>query len=364
MYDNGLGGDQTGADDVYTAVLPGYLQQHRRLIRYRVTAEDAWGAAVTAPYDDDPVPNFAYFVYDGVPSWTGSKQPGVKPEVTYSSDLLTSIPVYHLITTRKDHEESQYIPNSTAGRDNSNQYRYLGALVYDGEVYDHIRYRPRGGVHRFKMGKNMWKFDFNRGHYFQAHDDYGREYDVAWDKMNFSAIIQQGNFGHRGEQGLFESVGFKLFNLAGVEGPNTNFIHFRIVEYAEEEGPNQFSGDFQGLYLVLEQPDGRLLDEHGLPDGNFYKMERGTGTLNNQGPTHPTDRSDLDLFQDTYNDTTPSVSWWRANLDLERYYSYRSIVEAVHHYDIAGGKNYFYYHNPETDLWSVRPYGLGNQFYL
>ena len=33
--------------------------------------------------------------------------------------------------------------------------------------------------------------------------------------------------------------------------------------------------DFQGLYLVIEQPDGRLLDEHDQPDGNLYKMEGG-----------------------------------------------------------------------------------------
>ena len=28
--------------------------------------------------------------------------------------------------------------------------------------------------------------------------------------------------------------------------------------------------------------------------------------------------------------------WWRDNLDLPRYYSYRAIVECIHHYDIAG----------------------------
>src|SRR5690606_6783987 len=50
--------------------------------------------------------------------------------------------------------------------------------------------------------------------------------------------------------------------------------------------------------------------------------------------------------------------WWRQNLDLGSYYSYRSIVEAVHHYDIGYGKNYNYYHNPETDQWSVIPWDL------
>ena len=196
------------------------------------------------------------------------------------------------------------------------------------------------------MGKNMWKFDFQRGHGLEARDDYGKKYDIPIDKLNLSALIQQGNFLHRGEQGLFESVGFKLFNLTGVEGPNTNYVQFRIIENASETGATQFDSDFQGLYLALEQPDGNMLDEHELPDGNFYKMESGTGSLNNQGPTQPTDRSDLNSFLNTYNNSTPSEQWWRDNLDLDKYYSYRSIVEGIHHYDIANGKNYYYYHNP------------------
>ena len=112
------------------------------------------------------------------------------------------------------------------------------------------------------------------------------------------------------------------------------------------------------MYLAMEQPDGRMLDDHGLPDGNFYKMESGTGTLNNQGPTQPTDRSDLNAFLSSYTGGTQSEQWWRDNVDLERYYSYRAIVEGIHHYDIANGKNYFYYNNPETGKWQVHPWDL------
>ncbi|HUU90909.1 MAG TPA: lamin tail domain-containing protein [Phycisphaerae bacterium] len=359
MYDDGTHGDGIPGDDVYTAVLPGSVQVHRRLIRYRITATDALGASATGPYDDDPQPNFAYFVYDGVPSWTGSARPGVEPAVEYSSELLESIAVYHLITTNEDHVESQYIPDSTAGQDWSNLYVYQGTLVYDGVVYDHIRYRPRGGVHRFKMGKNMWKFDFNRNHWFQARDDYGEKYDVKWDKLNFSAIIQQGNFGQRGEQGLFEAAGFALHNLAGNMASNTNFVHFRIIEDADENGPDQFSGDFQGLYLALEQPDGRMLEEHDQPDGNFYKMEGGTGTLNNQGPTQPTDKSDLNAFMSGYlYVNNPDATWCEANIDLEDYYTFRAVAMAIHDYDMHAQKNYFYYHNPETGKWSIHNWDL------
>ena len=134
---------------------------------------------------------------------------------------------------------------------------------------------------------------------------------------------------------------------------NTNFVHFRIIENASETGANQYSGDFQGLYLAVEQLDDNFLEEHGLPDGNLYKMENGTGVggiggeSNNQGD-YPavTDSSDLIAFKTTYQSATQTADWWRQNFNLESYYNYRSIVEAIHHYDIGGGKNYFYYLNP------------------
>ena len=354
MADDGMNGDAVAGDSRYSVVLPGAMQTHRRLVRYRITAGDALGNAVTVPYDDDGQPNFAYFCYDAVPSWTGSARPGVAPDITYSNSLLTRLPVYHLVTTRKDHEEAMYIPDSTAGRYGGSLYQWRGALVCDGVVYDHIRFRARGGVWRYAMGKNMWKFDFNRARSFQARDDYGKKYATKWDKLNFSALIQQGNFRQRGEQGLFEGAGFKLHNLAGNPAPKTHFVHFRIIENASEAGPtaSQYDDDFQGLYLVMEQLDGRFINEHELADGNLYKMEGGTGTLNNQGPTHPKDRSDLNAFF-AYKSATQTPPWWEDNLAMEDYFSFRAIAMGIHDYDIHAGKNYFYYHNPDTDKWHV-----------
>ena len=357
---------------MYTAVLPAELQMHRRLVRYRITATDALGAAVTGPYDDDPQPNFAYFAYDGVPAWTGAVQPGVTPPVTYDGALLSSVPTYHLITNRMDHLTSQSIPYRGGQADQQlpdpagayypgSDYLWEGALVYDGNVYDHIQYRARGGVWRYSMGKNQWKFDFPRGHSFQARSDIGEPYDAQWDKLNLSALIQQGNFLQRGEQGLFESAGFALHNLAGNPAPLTNYVQFRIIAGADEVGADQYSGDFQGLYLAIEEPDGRFLDAHGLPDGNLYKMEGGTGTLSNQGRTQPTDKSDLNALLDAYqsgNPTPPDTPWWRDNFDLDEYYSFRAIMVGIHDYDKAFGKNYFYYHNPETNQWSICTWDL------
>ena len=45
-------------------------------------------------------------------------------------------------------------------------------------------------------------------------------------------------------------------------------------------------------------------------------------------------------------------------MDLPRYYSYRTVVEGIHHYDIGYGKNYFYYLNPDTQKWATLPWDL------
>jgi hypothetical protein len=112
--------------------------------------------------------------------------------------------------------------------------------------------------------------------------------------------------------------------------------------------------------LAIEQEDRRFLDEHDLPDGNLYKMESGTGELNNLGPLGPTDKSDLNYFLSTYRSTTTPATeaWWRTNLNLMNYWSYQAIVQGIHHYDICYDKNYFYYRNPTNGFWSVHSWDL------
>lgn len=356
MYDDGLNGDAAADDGVFTVQIPSSVQAHRQLVRYKLLALDNGGMAVTVPYDDDPQPNFAYFVYDGVPAWKGAVRSG-QPVVEYSAETMRSLPVYHLIARKQDVLDAFYMPGAQKGQYGGSDYPWRGTIVYDGEVYDHIRFRARGGVWRYAMGKNMVKIDLNRGHAFQAHDDYGQPYDTKWAKINFSACIQQGDYQHRGEQGMFEAASFKLFNLMGCEAPKTSWVHFRVIDEAAEVGPTQYDGDFWGLYMTIEQMDGRFLDEHGLPDGNLYKMEGGTGELNNQGPTGAGNKSDLNAFMSGYR-SRPPETWWRQNVDLPGYYGYRCVVEGVHHGDIGYGKNWFFYLNPETNRWSMLPWDV------
>jgi hypothetical protein len=349
----------------FTAELPATLQQNRNLIRYRIRSAQT-KERLLPPKDDAPG-NFAYFVYDGVPAWRGAVNPkgdGAAREVkTFSPSLLTNLAVYHLLAAAPAVEEVMWKP----GGDGRHAYGHTGTFVYEGIVYDHVQFRARGGSWRHSMGKNMWKFNFNAGDRLAAKDFYGRPYASKWDKLNLGACIQQGDYQRRGEQGMFEALTFRLFNLAGADAPRTHWVHLRVVTDAEETPANQYRGDFWGLYLAVEEIDGDFLKEHGLPDGNVYKIEGFQPQPQHFAKGTPAKDNDAReflaaLLRGGGRGRIPSLrgaeSWWSDTVDLARYYGYRSVVEAVHHYDIGGGKNYFFYHNLTAKRWQVVPWDV------
>jgi hypothetical protein len=323
------------------------------------------------PSSGDGTSNQAYFVYDGVPGWKGAINPQSREAsrsaiAEFPPTAMLRVQVYHLIA--KDSE----IKNATwYERDNVKDYKYFGTLVADGQVYDHVGFRARGGVWRHAMGKNMWKISFNKGNSLRAKDDYGRPYPARWSKLNLRACIQQGDYGARGEQGMFEAVGFRLFNLAGTESPFTHWVHWRVVTTEQEAPASQYEGDFWGLYLAIENEDGSFLKDHSLPDGNVYKMMNGQGELAHQGGNSVTNHSDIQTLLSGFAEDRPAA-WWSTTASLDRYYSYRAILEGIHHYDVDAGKNYTFYFNPETrkaqvvpwdiDLtWDEQMYGAGQE---
>ncbi|MBP7050260.1 MAG: lamin tail domain-containing protein [Phycisphaerae bacterium] len=369
MRDDGLGGDQVAGDSVYTAQLPSSLQRHRRLVRYRLFALDGQGYDLQVPYADDPQANFAYFVYDGVPAWSGAIQPGSSDArrsavVTYSEDLMRSLPVYHLIARATDIQNCLF-----NGSYDNTAYYFSGTLVYDGQVYDNIHFRVRGQASTFQTGKNKLKIDFNRGHHFQARDDYGQEYEEKWDKMNVgTGVCPWWQYPHPGgwdvgTRGMVmnEALAFRLYNMAGVPSCHTNYFQLRIIDAAPESvAGNQYEGDFWGLYFAIEHPDGAFLDEHGLPDGNVYRMDGGANPTH-QGPTQIANGSDVSSFINGLS-SGQTQTWWAQNVNLPNYYSSKAIGVAINDSDRRPQSNCVYYRNSETNQWWVLPWDLDLTF--
>ncbi|MFO0578244.1 MAG: lamin tail domain-containing protein [Polyangia bacterium] len=351
MKDDGVAPDGRAGDGTFTAILDGAVAKHRRLVRYRITARDAKSRAVRVPYADDPQPNFALFIYDGVPAWRGASQPGTTPVRDFGADVMSRLPVYHLIAVESDVLKSQYDGAYESAH-------FYGTMVQGDTVYDHIEFENRGEYSTYVSGKNKWRFHFQRGHEIQASDDFGQPYRARWRTMNLSACATPWVPPNRGMACLDESVAFRLYALAGTVSPHMNYLHFRVIdEAAEQSATDQYRGDLWGLYATIEQTDGGFLDERGLPDGNLYKVENGQGDKRNQGELPPTTTADYDAFRTGFNSAQP-ITWWRANLDLQAYYAMRATDRIVNNMDLRDGWNHCIYHNPVSNLFTPMPWDL------
>ncbi len=362
MTDDGTGGDAVAGDYVHTAVLPGALQVHRRLVRYKISLTDALGNALTVPYPDDEQPNFAWFTYAGVPPWTGALRPtafngapATSPE-TFPSSLLGSIPPFHLIATADDVANCQY-------NGSYQNTRFFGTVVHDGRVYDHIQFRVRGQGSTYLTGKNKWNVYFNRARDYHARDDLGRPFKETWNNLLINANACPWAAVNRGAAGVEEAVSNRIYEVAGMASMRTTFLHLRVIDDAVEASPtSQYEGDLWGLYLGIEPSEGNFLDERDLPDGNIYAIEGNAGDKKHQGPTQPLDSSDWAAFRDAAAAAGTTEQWYRDHLDLASLYTFLGLNRLIGNVDVRPGDNYRFYHRPTDDRWVIFPYDMDMQF--
>ena len=359
MHDDGLNGDEEAGDDIYSVVLP--VQPNRTLVRYRITCADTFGTSRRAPFEDDPSLNFAYFVYEGVPDYGG-----------IAASSLTNVPVYFLITRTEDfdacaaYKGSDQIPQYSGNIANEARFvfNWPGAFVYDGEVYDHIRYRLRGANGRYQPGRRSFRFRFNDGRYFAAKDEFGRPYARKWSSLNTAK-------GQSNRQtvtfSLNECVSYFLLNEVGVPSPYSHYFNWRVIR-GPLESPSLFDGDFYGLFWTQEEYDAAFLEAHSLAKGNLYKLinaPRATnpyddmvGQRRYQGAFAVTNGADAVRIQNALLNPNSSQSddWLLANVNYTNWYAYDTILEAVRNYDTwpSANKNAAWYF--DTDYTAANEY--------
>jgi len=356
MKDDGVWPDENAGDSTFTVSIPAQAT-NRTLVRYRIEATDSSVSplSVEVPTFDDPSLNFACYVYNGIPAYTATvaSVSGPTPYV-YGTNIMQSLPVYHLLTRNQDRIECvawqstyQILPKTNIDRHIEN---WEGALVYDGEVYDHVRYRLRGANTRHDGGgKRLMRINFKKGNRFQARDRYGKKYPRKWAKININKMFGYWYPSGTSFHGLPESMNVWLWRMMGVPAPRTHMFQMRMVDTADEHG--QYSGDFWGMFQAFELYDSRFLDARGLPDGNLYKLTDGvSGTINwlrSQGRYSDPAPSDYDYVAANLNaSTTEAQARDMANYDM--FYRYQAVVYGVKHYDYLSGynKNVACYFNP------------------
>jgi hypothetical protein len=342
-----------GDKGVYTARVPVSFQRHRWLIRYRVVATDPAGKAVQAPEDED-CPNFAWWC-DGVPAaWTGSREPGKAPAITYSTKFLGTLQSLHLLARAEDVAKSQWDPAF-------HKKKQEGTLIYRGVVYDHIHYRNSGQVSAHAGGKNKWVVKFNHGHHIPFVDHDGVPFSAAWDEIRlnpgtcnpFIPVL-------RGIAGLDEVLSFRAYRLAGVPSPPATWVQWRVVTGADEvSAKDQYAGDLWGLYVAIGDMKPKLLADRKLPDGLTVTVQ--TQKALKHVPKGMTDaRAEWEKFRRGMQ-SSPKEEWWRQNLDLPAYYSFHALNRLLGNADLRSWGNHGYYRRPDGH-WAPIPWDLDMMF--
>jgi hypothetical protein len=315
MHDDGLGGDTTAGDGIYTALMTPTLPAGN-MLRWRVVATDAESATATLPAFADPLDSPQYF----------------GTVATDSSYAESRVPVFEW-----------FVP---PGGDPDSEAGARISVYYLGEFYDNIESRVRGRSSRSfpKKGENL---DFNHNARFRWKDGERRVKDI-------DLITNWADKAH-----VRLALAFEMCRLAGL--PAHFDFHVRV----------QRNAAFHGLYDMIEDGDDRYLDRVGLdPEGALYKFY----AYNHlrapvAGYTKKTrkDEADTDLQDLVANiaESRPLADRRRYAydfLDLPAMINYHAVCAIIGHRD-QGGKNFYIYRDTNrTQQWQFLPWDLDLTF--
>ncbi len=238
MLDDGVGADVQAADGLFTAVIPPAVATAGQMVRYYVTVTAANGLMRREP---------SFVDAKAAPEYYGT--------IVVDPSLESQLPVVHWFVETP----------SRADTDRGTQ----ASLFYDGEFYDNVFVRNRGGTAR-SWPKKSYKIEFNDDHQFLLHPGVPRV-----DELDLNATYTDKSYVRAALTSEFQLD-------AGTPSPET--YHVRVQRNAQ----------FFSLALVVEQPDLDFLRRHGLdPEGALYKGGPGS-TYTSSGGFEKKNRDDDD----------------------------------------------------------------------
>lgn len=348
MRDDGLEGDRSAGDGVFTVPVPAHYQRHRCLVRYRITAIGKDGTAIRLPSAEDSCPNFAWWCDGGLKPWSGSREPGKIPALVYPVDFLNTLQTLTLVARAEDVARSQWDGGV-------HKQKQQGALVYRGIVYDHIEYSNRGQGSAHIAGKNKWGLKFNDRHDVPLLDQDGVPFPAPCTSLNLNP---GGSTPYlpvlRGITGLDEVLSMRAYKLAGVPSPPSGWVQWRVVVGPEEvSAKDQYTGDLWGVYVAMGDMKPKMLGDtrQPLPDGLTVSTQSGIKHVP-KGMTDPGKVWGGFLQKMRSN---PPEEWWRQNLDLPAYYSFQALNRLMANVDLRPDGNHGYYQYPDG-RWAPIPW--------
>ncbi|MEX2188923.1 MAG: CotH kinase family protein [Pirellulales bacterium] len=312
MFDDGTHGDVVAGDGLFTATLSASVAAPGEMLRYAVTATDVSAVSTREPRFADPIHSPQYF-----------------GTVIDDPAIVTQLPVLH-----------RFIQNEAAAETGGGT---RASLFYNGEFYDNVFIRIRGGTAR-SWPKKSYKIEFNDGNHFRFDPNLPRvdEFDLNTtytDKSYVRAILA-----------------YELHRDSGGMAPVT--FPVRVEQ----------NGQFFSVADFVEQPDRDFLRRNDLdPDGALYK-----GTAN---PTNGLTGNALGAFDkktrkdENFSDLQALINGLAQsgaaletfvfdNVDLAAQINFMAVNVLLQNID-ATDKNFFIYRDTDGDgEWQMLPWDL------
>lgn len=215
MHDDGIEPDAVARDDIYTAVISTSFYGPGEMVRWYVRAQDTQGYASRDPLFLDP---------DNSPEYYGTvvRHPGI----------VSALPILYWFTEN---------PTAAGTRTGAR-----GSVYFDGEFYDNIFLRRRGGA---TVGAASKKLVFNNGYRFRLADTAGR--------------VKEFNLNQNGSDPTYvrPPLAFETMRQAGCPGSQC-FLMLSVL-----------NGQVERVGIFVEQVDEAFLERNGLdPRGALYKF--------------------------------------------------------------------------------------------
>ncbi|MCA9216462.1 MAG: CotH kinase family protein, partial [Planctomycetales bacterium] len=318
MTDDGQNGDTLANDETYSAVIPAGAAQEGQMLRWYVSAVDANGNTSRDP---------AFLDSEGE-----DQSPEYYGTVISNTAIDTQLPVFEWFLEPGT--------ESRAGTRGGTR----AAVYYDGEFYDNVFVRVRGGSSA-SLAKKSFKFDFNTANDFRFHPDHGRVTEI-----NVNTTFTNKDY-------IRQALAFEVFDQAGV--PGSEAFPIRV----------QQNGEFFSVAIMIEQPDAEMLQREGLdPNGALYKMyNRFESASGAEKRTREYESSgDLAEFASNVNrlEGEELRNYIFDNVNVPQVLNYLAATVIMQNNDQMA-KNYFAYRDSDgTGEWSIFPWDLDLTFGL
>jgi spore coat protein H len=218
---------------------------------------------------------------------------------------------------------------------------YPATFIADGVVYGGATVRYRGDYAR-SWPKKAFKIHFSQKQPFEGHTS-----------INL-------NSGWRDPAFIREPLSYHIYAACGAPAPRARMVRLHL------------NGQFQGLYVEVEQPDKTFLSRVGLAGASAFKAisrsnqadERNLGSeeafrAHYERETRKTeDLGDLQKFCQELEHAPNVLEFFTRRVDVEKYINYLAATVLTQNWDCYNKNHFLVYDDRVAQKWLVVPWDL------